>query len=55
MLNLTKFEESDLLLNLDTADNIVNKKYLANLNRYPITPISEDIKGAELNKISRFY
>ena len=55
MLNLTKFEESDLLLNLDTADNIVNKKYLANLNRHPITPISEDIKGAELNKIARFY
>lgn len=55
MPNLTKFEGSDLSLHLDTADNIVNKKYLANLNQCEVIPASEDIKNVELNKISRFY
>lgn len=55
MPNLTKFEGNDLSLHLDTADNIVNKKYLANLNQCEVVPASEDIKNVELNKISRFY
>ena len=55
MPNLTKFDGSDLSLHLDTADSIVNKKYLANLNQCEVIPASEDIKNVELNKISRFY
>ncbi|MGP1579937.1 MAG: helicase HerA domain-containing protein [Wolinella sp.] len=55
MTNLTKYAGNELLLSLDVADSIVNKKYLASLDQYPVVPLSEDMKQIELNDIVRFY
>lgn len=55
MSNLTVYQPSDLLHSINIADEIVNKKYLANLNNYKIIPPAKYIMEAKLNKISRFY
>lgn len=55
MTNLTNYKENDLSLSLEMTDNIINKKYLANLEQYRVMPANDDIKNANLNKISRFY
>lgn len=55
MLNLTVYQPDDLLHSLNVADEIVNKKYLANLNSYKIIPPAKHIMEAKLNKISRLY
>lgn len=55
MLNLTVYQPDDLLHSLNVADEIVNKKYLANLNSYKIIPPAKHIMEARLNKISRLY
>ncbi|WP_297969001.1 DUF87 domain-containing protein [uncultured Campylobacter sp.] len=55
MLNLTVYQPDDLLHSLNVADEIVNKKYLANLSNYKIIPQAKYIMEAKLNKISRLY
>ncbi|WP_462111450.1 ATP-binding protein [Campylobacter concisus] len=55
MLNLTVYQPDDLLHSLNVADEIVNKKYIANLNSYKIIPPAKHIMEARLNKISRLY
>ena len=55
MLNLTVHQLDKLLHSLNVADEIVNKKYLANLSNYKIIPPAKYIMEAKLNKISRLY
>ncbi|WP_103641438.1 ATP-binding protein [Campylobacter concisus] len=55
MPNLTIYQPDDLLHSLNVADEIVNKKYLANLNNYKIISPAKHIMEAKLNKISRLY
>ena len=48
-------KKEHLIDSMHKVDIIVQKKYLAQLGNYDITPVSETIRNTELNRISRFY